>query len=69
MHVGCAGPWKTSFKHAPSGKIVQVKILTLAAVDQYTGFPEIWLIQSKSSQIVARRFDAGWLCRNPYPKR
>lgn len=67
MQIDCVGPWTVNFKYT-SGKIVEKKIDALTAVDQAITFPEIWPISEKTAEYVAKKFDAGWLCRYPRPK-
>ena len=52
VHIDCAGEWAVNFKHVPSGKIIAKKILTLTAVDQGTGFPEIWPLKDRSRKKI-----------------
>ena len=68
VHTDCEGGWIVKVK-CKDGKIGDRKILTLTAVDQGTGFPEIWPIETASSYVCATVFDKNWLCRYPRPKR
>ena len=67
MHLDCAGPWATHFYDAKEKKTIEIKTLTLTAVDKSSNFPEIWRLDNKEANTIARSFDAGWSCKSPRP--
>ena len=67
VHLDCAGPWDAKFHHANAKKSEKAKVLTLTAIDKGTNYPEIWPLHNKKANTIAKKFDAGWLCRHPRP--
>eukprot|EP00957_Ditylum_brightwellii_P087987 6700647-Ditylum_brightwellii.AAC.1 len=41
------GVWKVQFRHKKRGKLYDVKVQMKTAVDQGSGFPEIWGMKKK----------------------